>query len=147
MSLLGKLLSIWYCVTSMISFGSSLAIVLSASLLLSFLSWHALLRAQHLPANFNLHSLNYFLALKSTPSKMACFCWNSRSFLSNSEILSSALCFSNWKNSLSKHKSECNFEHSDVFRVRSFCSSDIDTCKTGQFSQMKLAGLAFGFGF
>ena len=31
--------------------------------------------------------------------------------------------------------------------MRSFCSSDIETSKTGQFSQMKLVGLAFGFGF
>ena len=29
--------------------------------------------------------------------------------------------------------------------MRSFCSSDIETSKTGQFSQMKLVGLAFCF--
>ena len=31
--------------------------------------------------------------------------------------------------------------------MSSFCSSDIETWKTGQFSQMKLVGLAFRFGF
>ena len=49
----------------MISFGCSLAIILSA-LLVSFLSSHgfdALLKALHLPANFNLHSFNSFLVL------------------------------------------------------------------------------------
>ena len=133
----------------MISFGCSLAIILSA-LLVSFLSSHgfdALLKALHLPANVNLHSFNSFLALNSSPGTTACFCWKSRSCFSNSEIFSSALCFSNWKNSLSERKCECSSEHSDVFRERSFCSCDIETGKSGQFSQMNLVGLAFRFVF
>ena len=150
MSLLGKLLTISYCVTPIISFGCSLAIVLSASLLLFFLSSHgfdALLKALHLLANFNLYNFNSFLASSSSPCKIACFCWRSKSCFSNSEILSTAPCFSNWKNSLSERKCECNSEHSDVFRVRSSCSCEIETCKTGQVSQMKLVGLAFRLGF
>ena len=42
------------------------------------------------------------------------------------------------QNSLSQHKYECNSEHSDVFRVRSSCSCEIETCKTGQFLEMKV---------
>ena len=51
MSLLGRLLSIWYCVTSLLSFGIPLAIIFSACLLLSFLSSHgfgAMLKVLHL---------------------------------------------------------------------------------------------------
>ena len=88
-----------------------------------------------------------FLASSSFPSQIACFCWKWRSCFSNSEILSSALCFSSWKSSLSKHKCECNSEHCDVSLVRSSCTCEIETCKTGKFSQMKLVGLAFCFGF
>ena len=134
----------------MILFGCSLAILLSASLLLFFGSssgLDALLKALHLLANFNLYFFNSFLASRSFPCKITCYCLKSRSCLSNLEILSSALCFSNWKSSLFKDKCECNSEHSDVFRVRYSCSCEIETCKTGQFSQMKWIGLPFHFVF
>ena len=110
-------------------------------------SFDALLKALHLLANFALCYFNSFLASISSPCKIACFCWKSRSCYSNSEILWSALCFSNWKIFLSEHKCESNSEHSDVFKVRSSCSCEIETCKTGQFSKMKLVGLACDFGF
>ena len=91
-----------------------------------------------LTCKFHLNSFNSFLASCSSPCKIVCFCWKSRSCFSNSEMLSSVLCFSNWKNILSEHKCECNSEHSDVFRMMSSCNCEIETCKTGQFSQLKL---------
>ena len=135
----------------MVSFGCSLAIIilLSASLVLlgSLRGFDALLKALHLLANFNLCSFNSFLASSSSPCTVACFCWKPRSCFSNSESLSITLCFSRWRNCVSEHKWECNSDQSDAFRVRPSRSLEIETCKTGQFSQLKLVGLAYCFGF
>lgn len=75
MSYLGKLLS--YCVTSVVSFRCSLAIMILCVSLLLFGSSHgfdALIKALHLLANFNSCNFNSFLPSSSFPFQIACFC-------------------------------------------------------------------------
>ena len=138
--LLGKLSHFVIWMTSLACFS-----VLFSIKSLNFL-W-ALLKAAHLLEFFLDMSLFFLLVRSNSSRKSPCFCSKSWSYISKSEISSSAplICFSNY--SFCKSKCECRSLRSAVFRSRSFWSLEKERFKTWHSWQEKVEGLTSVFGF
>ena len=103
--------------------------------------------AAHLLRNFFWYEFVFPLVGSNSSCKSLCFCSESWSCYSKSEVFWSApfICFSN--DSFCKSKHECRSMHSAVFRSSSFWNLERDHFKTWHSWQEKFEGLASVFCF